>query len=97
MVVRLREYKNKSGKTLFALKQKNFEYLWFIYINFSHYCRSLPITAKTSIKGKTFTITTFSTRVYPCFTKWHNMFYLEGKKIVPLDLYNMLTYEALAH
>ena len=25
------------------------------------------------------------------------MFYLEGKKVVPLDLYNMLNYEALAH
>ena len=25
------------------------------------------------------------------------MFYQEGKKILPLDLYNMLTYEALAH
>ena len=62
-------YKNKSGKTLFALKQKNFEYLWFIYINFSHYCRSLPIIAKTSIKGRTFTSVTFATRVYPCFTK----------------------------
>ena len=25
------------------------------------------------------------------------MFYPEGKKVVPLNLYNMLTYEALAH
>ena len=25
------------------------------------------------------------------------MFYQEGKKVVPLDLYNMLNYEALAH
>ncbi len=39
----------------------------------------------------------FATRVYPCFTEWYNMFYQEGKKVLPLDLYNMLTYEALAH
>ena len=39
----------------------------------------------------------FATRVYPCFTEWYHLFYQEGKKVVPLDLYNMLTYEALAH
>ena len=69
----------------------------FIYNKFSHYCRSLPIITKTSIKGKTFTSFTFATRVYPCLTIWHNMFYPEGKKVVSLNLYNMLTYEALAH
>lgn len=90
-------YKNKSGKTLLALKQTNFEYLWLIYTNFSHYCRSLPITTKTYLKGKNFTSVMFATRVYPCFTEWYNMFYPEGKKVLPLDLYNMLTYEALAH
>ena len=90
-------YKNKSGKTLFALKQTNFEYLWLVYTNFSHYCRSLPITTKTTVKGKIFTSVMFATRVYPCFTEWYHLFYQEGKKVVPLDLYNMLTYEALAH
>ena len=39
----------------------------------------------------------FATRVYPCFNEWYNMFYREGKKVVPLDLYNTLTFEALAH
>uniref|UniRef100_UPI002A80A58C LAGLIDADG endonuclease n=1 Tax=Daedalea confragosa TaxID=2028083 RepID=UPI002A80A58C len=90
-------YKNKSGKTLFCLKQTNFEYLWLVYIKFSHYCRSLPSTTKTNIRGKKFTSVMFATRVYPCFTEWYNIFYQEGKKVVPLDLYNMLTYEALAH
>ena len=90
-------YKNKSGKTLLALKQNNFEYLWLVYNKFSHYCRSLPSTTKTNVKGKNFTSVMFATRVYPCFTEWYNIFYKEGKKIVPLDLYNMLTYEALAH
>ena len=90
-------YKNKSGKTLLALKQTNFEYLWLVYTKLSHYCRSLPSITKTNVKGKNFTSVMFATRVYPCFTEWYHLFYQEGKKVVPLDLYNMLTYEALAY
>ena len=90
-------YKNKSGKTLLALKQTNFEYLWLVYSKLFHYCRALPRITKTNINGKNFRCFMFATRVYPCYTEWYNMFYREGKKVVPLDLYNMLTYEALAH
>jgi hypothetical protein len=90
-------YKNKSNKTLLALKQKDFEYLLFVYFKFAHYCRSLPIINYSSLNGKKFVALTFATRVYPCFTEWYNIFYKDGKKIVPLDLYYMLTYEVLAH
>ena len=91
-------YQNKSLKTLLAFKQKDFEYLWFVYTKLSHYCRSLPRLTKTNINGKNFTAVMFVTRVYPCFTEWYNLFYNDqGKKRVPLELYNMITYEALAH
>lgn len=90
-------YQNKSLKTLLAFKQKDFEYLWFVYTKLSHYCRSLPKITSTNLNGKKFTAVMFATRVYPCFTEWYNLFYVEGQKRVPLDLYNMLTYEALAH
>ena len=30
-------------------------------------------------------------------TEWYEMFYINKTKIVPLDLYNLLTYEALAY
>ena len=56
-------YKNKTGKTLLALKQTNFEYLWLVYTKLSHYSRSLPITTKTSLNGKKFTSVMFATRV----------------------------------
>lgn len=67
-------YKNKSGKTLLALKQTNFEYLWLVFTKLSHYSRSLPIISKTSINGKKFSSVMFATRVYPCFTEWYTMF-----------------------
>ena len=69
-------YKNKAGKTLFALKQTKIffpygakHHLWIIYTKFFHYCRSLPIKTKTSIKRNTFFSVMFATRVFPCFTK----------------------------
>jgi hypothetical protein len=90
-------YKKKSGKTLLALKQNDFEYLWFVYTKLSHYCRSLPLVVTSKQRGKIYISYQFATRVYPCLNIWFKMFYPEGKKVVPLDLYDMLTYEALAH
>ncbi len=90
-------YKNKTGKTLLALKQTNFEYLFVVYLKLFHFCRSMPKPVKTNINGKIFSSVMFHTRVYPCFNEWYDMFYRNGKKVVPLDLYNLLTYEALAH
>jgi len=90
-------FKNSTGKTLLALKQAKFEYLWFVYTKLSHYCRSLPRITKTNLNGKVFIGYMFATRVYPCFNYWYDIFYNEGRKIVPLDLYSLLTYEALAH
>lgn len=37
------------------------------------------------------------TRTLPCFTELYNLFYKGGKKIVPLNLFDILTYEGLAH
>ena len=39
----------------------------------------------------------FSTRTYPCFTELYDIFYIKGIKVVPLNLYDYLTNEVLAH
>lgn len=90
---------NKSGNTLLSLKQKvqNFEFLWNVFNIFSHYCQGYPRLETTLINGKIFVAIKFSTRVYPCLTEWYNVFYVNKTKRVPLDLYNMLTYESLAY
>ena len=85
---------NKAGNTLFGFKQslKNSEFFFLVFSKFSHFCSRYPKT----IRDKKFTGLQFATRVFPCFTEWYNIFYINKKKIVPLELYNMLTYEALA-
>jgi hypothetical protein len=92
-------FKNKAGNTLLSFKQtiKRFDFLWLIFLKFSHFCQGYPRLDFSRLNGKYYCLIYFATRVYPCFTEWHNMFYVNNKKIVPLDLYNMLDYEALAY
>lgn len=92
-------FKNKLGNTLFSFKQsiKRFDFTWTLFLKFSHFCQGYPRLDYTKINGKPYTLIYFATRVYPCFTEFYNMFYINNKKIVPLELYNLLDYEALAY
>jgi hypothetical protein len=91
--------KKNSGYTYLSFKQtiKRFELTWVLFLKFSHFCQGYPRLDYTNVNNKNFTSIVFVTRVYPCFTEWHDMFYVNNKKIVPLELYNMLDYEALAY
>ena len=63
--------KNDKGNTYLYLKQgfKNFEYLWFIFNQFSHYCGSYPAIAYTTVNGKKFKGIYFKTRSFPFLSK----------------------------
>jgi hypothetical protein len=90
---------NKSGNTRFIFKQSfdKIEYFFHVFKRFSHYCSNSPQIKKTILNNKEFYSIYFATRTLPCFTYYYNIFYHKNIKIVPLDLYNLLTYEALAH
>lgn len=90
---------NKSGNTRLFFKQSfdKLEYFFYVYNKFSHYCSNYPALQKTKLNNKYFYGIYFATRTLPCFTYYYNIFYPNNVKTVPLDLYNLLTYEALAH
>lgn len=90
---------NKEGNARLGFKQSlsRFEYLYFIFLKLSHYCSSYPSLVKTKLKGKIFYAVCLTTRVLPCFTELYNLFYVKGKKVVPSNLFEILTYEGLAH
>lgn len=94
---------NKAGNTRLSLKQSidNFEYLFNVYNQLAHYCSAPPKLVKTTLNSKsgkkTFYAVSFTTRTYPAITELYAMFYENNKKIVPKNLYDLLTYEALAH
>jgi len=57
----------------------------------------MPHLKYTVKRQKTFVGIEFVTRSLPFLLVLYRKFYVKGKKIVPLDLYDLLTYRGLAH
>ena len=91
---------HKNGHARLFLKQSiaNNLYLFFTFNLLSHYCGSFPYIVTTKTKGnKVYIAIAFVTRTLACFTELYNRFYISGQKVVPEDIYNMLTIQGLAH
>ena len=73
------------------------EYVIYVFILLSHYCKSIPKLKLARVKGKTYSQLEFYTRALPCFTILRHIFYKGRVKIVPENLYDLLNYESLAH
>ena len=88
---------SKSARLGFKQSFAHSGYFWFVFFYLSPYCSSMP-SFNTSIRKDTKTYALgFFTRSLPCFTKLYTTFYPNGIKVIPDDIYNMLTPVALAH
>jgi hypothetical protein len=63
----------------------------------SHYCSSLPSLVKGERKGKIHKALLFSTRRYLCLNELYYLFYNDKIKVIPSNIYDLLTPLALAH
>ena len=92
-----------SGKTStnarLGLKQfrDRSSYVWFVFNQLSHYCNSSPRLTTGTRAGKTYYGLEFFTRSMPCITELYHLFYHERTKIIPSNIYELLTPVALAH
>jgi LAGLIDADG DNA endonuclease family len=83
---------NKADARLqFKQTIKNIHYFYFVFFKLNHYCSKAPYTTKTILHKKEHIELGFTTRTLPCITELYNMFYINNKKIVPSNLYNLLT------
>ena len=92
----------RYGKVCFVFKQGiiHQDYLNHLYELFSHYCPSAPRigTGKPDVRtGKVYSSIVFATYTLPCFIELYNSFYVDGKKIIPLNIEEMLTPLGLAY
>ena len=90
---------NSGGHARLFFKQSltKSEYLLFVFFLLQHYCKSYPILGYDKLNGKFFPYLSLSTRSLVCFSEIYSFFYVEGKKVVPYNIFELLTIEGLVH
>ena len=87
----------------FELQQSfnKFDYVLHVFSLIGHYCNRMPkIKMKIWLSAgekKIHSGLRIVTRSLPCFTELHNLFYKNGIKCVPTNIYHLLNPIALAH
>jgi hypothetical protein len=91
----------KTGKARLHIEgyTKNLAYITHLYDFFSIYCLSGISTGKRIDKktDKIYSASRFVTRELPHFLFYHNLFYLNSKKIVPLNITDIFTSISLSY
>ena len=86
---------SKSNKADARLQFKqtinHIEYFYFIFFKLNHYCSKAPYTTRTIVQKKEHIGLGFTTRCLPCITELYDIFYVGQKKIVPSNLYDLLS------
>lgn len=72
-------------------------YVYFVFNLLSHYCSSAPCLTSSVRNGKINYGVQIFTRSLPCFTELHSLFYIQKIKVIPVNIYDLLTPVALAH
>ena len=75
------------------------EYLLHLFEKVRPYCTAVPYFPKTlhNKTGKFYPSIRFNTCTFACFNELYDLFYPEGKKILPLNIGELLTPAGLAY
>lgn len=91
--------KSNKGDARLQFKQtiKHIDYFYHIFFKLNHYCSKGPYTTRTIVHKKEHIGLGFTTRSLPCITELYDIFYVNNIKIVPNVLFDLMTWEVLAH
>jgi hypothetical protein len=92
--------KNSNALLKFEQGLINKDYLFHLYDLFKSYCLTAPIISDRlpdKRTGKIYTRVLFNTMSLPCFNEFLDLFYPEGKKIIPKNIGDLLTPLGLAY
>lgn len=89
--------RNQNAKFFFKQSLSHSAYVWLVFSILSHYCSSCPNITTGVRAGKRYYGLQFFTRALPCFTELYSLFYPNGIKEIPQNIYELLTPVALAH
>ena len=88
---------SKAARIGFKQSVDRAGYVLFVFNILSHYCGSLPQLSTGIRSNNKYYGLQFFTRSMPCLTEIYNLFYPQGIKRIPADIYNLLTPISLAH
>jgi len=88
-----------NGRFRISQSLKSEYYLFMLFGILSQFCLSAPRLSKyfDQRTKKEYCSMVISTRSLPLFTMFHSLFYLDGVKIIPSNIFDLLTPLALAH
>ena len=84
---------NLAGDARLQFKQNysHLEYFYSVFFQLSHYCSKGPYKTKTILHKRVHYGLAFTTRSLLCITELYHLFYYEGKKVIPKNLFFLLT------
>ena len=88
---------SKNARLGLAQSYSKKAYVYFVFLFLSHYCNSFPAYRTNTRKNKISQSVCLTTRALPCLTELHKIFYVNKVKVIPSNIYDLLTPVALAH
>jgi len=88
---------NKNAWLGFHQSLDHSVYVLFVFNILSHYCSNSPQLRSAIRAGNRTYSLQFFTRSLPCYTELSSIFYVNKVKVIPNNIYELLTPVALAH
>lgn len=89
--------RSKNARLGFKQSSENFNYVWYVFTQLAHYCNGYPYSVSGVRNHNKYFAVCLQTRSLSCLTELYTLFYPNKIKIIPNNIYDLLTPIALAN